>query len=127
LVEGDDLEDPVADAARSLLDGHVVLSRRLANRGHYPAIDVLTSVSRVMDQVVKRDQSFASRRLKELLSRYQENEDAIQYGMYVRGSDLKIDECIELEPKIRQFLKQDREDNVNFFDSRKALLELASV
>ncbi len=124
LVEGDDLEDPVADAARSLLDGHVVLSRRLANRGHYPAIDVLTSVSRVMDQVVKKDQSSASRRLKELLATYQENEDAIQYGMYVRGSDAKIDECMELEPRIRQFLRQEREDNVSFFESKRALIDL---
>jgi flagellum-specific ATP synthase len=124
LVEGDDLEDPVADSARSLLDGHVVLSRRLANRGHYPAIDVLGSVSRVMDQVVKKDHAAASRRLKETLARFQENEDAIQYGMYVRGTDLKIDECIELEPRIRQFLRQDREENVNFFESRKALLEI---
>ncbi len=124
LVEGDDLEDPVADSARSLLDGHVVLSRRLANRGHYPAIDVLTSVSRVMDQVVKKDHSVASRHLKELLARYQENEDAIQYGMYQRGSDAKIDECLELEPLIRQFLKQEREENVSFYDSRKSLLAL---
>ncbi len=126
LVEGDDLEDPVADSARSLLDGHVVLSRRLANRGHYPAIDVLTSISRVMDQVVKKEHSTASRRLKEVLARYQENEDAIQYGMYVRGTDAKIDECMQLEPLIREFLKQERDENVTFYDSRKALEALVS-
>ncbi len=80
LVEGDDLEDPVADSARAILDGHIVLSRKLASRAHFPAIDVLTSVSRVMDQVVTVEQMKAARHLKQLLARYQDNEDAIHYG-----------------------------------------------
>lgn len=117
LVEGDDLEDPVADNARAILDGHIVLSRKLANRGHYPAIDILTSISRVMDQVVDKRQLKAARTLKELLARYQENEDAIQYGMYVRGSDLNIDECIEKEPVIARFLQQERDERAVFDDS----------
>jgi flagellum-specific ATP synthase len=124
LVEGDDLEDPVADSARAILDGHIVLSRKLANRGHYPAIDVLSSISRVMDQVVDRDQLRAARRLKEQLARYRENEDAIQYGMYVRGSDAAIDECMDLEPRINQLLRQDRDEVAEFSATKSRLLEV---
>lgn len=121
LVEGDDLEDPVADAARAILDGHLVLARKLANRGHYPAIDVLSSVSRVMDQIVPKDQVRAARTLKQLMARYQENEDAITYGMYVRGTDLEIDECIAREPIIRDFLRQDRDERSTIEESHARL------
>jgi flagellum-specific ATP synthase len=121
LVEGDDLEDPVADAARAILDGHIVLSRKLANRGHYPAIDIMTSISRVMDQVVSRDQLRTARALKETLARYQENEDAIQYGMYIRGSDPAIDESIDREPVINRFLRQNRDENATFVESMEGL------
>jgi len=124
LVEGDDLEDPVADSARSLLDGHLVLSRKLANKGQYPAIDILQSVSRVMDQVTEKTHSEASRRLKQLLSKYFENEDAINLGLYNRGSDPLIDEAIERESQIRKFLIQEREDRASFFDSKNSLLEI---
>ncbi len=127
LVEGDDLEDPVADAARAILDGHIVLSRKLANRGHYPSIDILGSISRVMDPVVSVAHRKAARHLKELLARYRENEDAIQYQMYNRGSDPEIDECIEMYPKINAFLKQDREDVARFSASESELLELAGT
>lgn len=126
LVEGDDLEDPVADAARAILDGHIVLSRKLANRGHYPAIDLLTSISRVMDQVVSETQVKQARSLKELLSRYKENEDAIQYGMYIRGTDREIDESIDKEPLINSFLKQDRGESVNFKESLNGLYGIFS-
>lgn len=122
LVEGDDLEDPVADNARAILDGHIVLSRRIANRGHYPAIDVLTSVSRVMDQVVDKEHSKAARNLKELMARYIENEDSINYGMYIRGSDPKIDDCIEKQPSILDFLKQNRDTKIDMANSREKLL-----
>ncbi len=121
LVEGDDLEDPVADNARAILDGHIVLSRRLANRGHYPAIDVLQSVSRVMDSIVEKGHKGRSRRLKELLSRYIENEDAINYGMYSRGSDQGIDESIEKHSAIIEYLRQDREEKATFYEARTAL------
>lgn len=124
LVEGDDLEDPVADNARAILDGHIVLSRKLANRGQYPAVDVLTSISRVMDQVAPKEQVKAARRLKEVLARYQENEDAIHYGMYMRGSDLAIDECIEKEPFILEFLRQDRDERSNYKNSKDTLENL---
>lgn len=124
LVEGDDMEDPIADAARSLLDGHIVLSRRLANRGHYPSVDILSSVSRVMEQVVDKDQLMAARKVKELSARFLENEDAIQYGMYLKGTDSRIDESIDFEPRIAEFLRQDRDQSVSFSDSRMQLLEL---
>jgi flagellum-specific ATP synthase len=124
LVEGDDLEDPVADNARATLDGHIVLSRKLANRGHYPAIDILTSISRVMDQVVPKEQLRAARALKENLARYQENEDAITYGMYIRGTDPAIDQCIELEPELVRFLRQDRDESARFADSSQRLRQL---
>ncbi len=126
LVEGDDLEDPVADAARAILDGHIVLSRRLANRGQYPAVDILASVSRVMDHIVDKEHRENARHLKELLARYQENEDAINYGMYVRGSDAHIDECISREPMITRFLKQGRDELTNFFDSKVELSRVFS-
>lgn len=122
LVEGDDLEDPVADNARAILDGHIVLSRRIANRGHYPAIDVLTSVSRVMDQVVDKEHVKAARTLKDLMSRYVENEDSINYGMYIRGTDPRIDDCIDKNAGIWDFLKQDRDQKSIMSDSREKLL-----
>ena len=121
LVEGDDLEDPVADAARAILDGHIILSRRLANRGHFPAVDVLGSVSRVMDQVTQKTQRVWSNKLKEVLARYRENEDAILYGQYLKGTDGRVDECIELEPRITGFLRQDRSEQCPFTESGKQL------
>lgn len=124
LVEGDDHEDPVADNSRAILDGHIVLSRKLANRGHYPAIDILSSVSRVMDQVTKKEQRLTARKLKQTLARYRENEDAIQYGMYQRGSDLEIDECIEKEPQINRFLTQDRDERATLQESKDQLTSL---
>ncbi|MBI4404604.1 MAG: FliI/YscN family ATPase [Deltaproteobacteria bacterium] len=127
LVEGDDLEDPVADHARATLDGHIVLARKLANRGHYPAVDILTSVSRVMDQITEAPQIAAARKMKEILSRYLDNEDAIHYGMYAPGTDTLIDQCIELEPKIRQFLGQERLERATLEQSVSLLNQLISL
>lgn len=124
LVEGDDLEDPVADSCRAILDGHVVLSRRLANRGQYPAIDILESVSRVMDQVVSEQQLDRARYLKELLARYRENEDAITYGMYPRGTNALIDEAIEKFPFIQEFLRQRRGEHFSMNETQEALQTL---
>lgn len=124
LVEGDDLEDPVADSARSLLDGHIVLSRKLANKGQYPAIDVLQSVSRVMDQVIDEDQIKNARKLKQVLSRYQENEDAISLGLYTKGSDFLVDEAIDRYPQITKFLSQSRNERATFFDAKTSIAEL---
>lgn len=127
LVEGDDLEDPIADAARAILDGHIVLSRRLANRGQYPAIDILTSVSRVMSKVTDSKQQETARKVKELLATFIEKEDLIQFGGYQIGSDLRIDEAIQREPSITEFLKQKSEDRASFYDSKKGLEALLQV
>lgn len=121
LVEGDDLEDPIADAARAILDGHIVLSRRLANRGQYPAVDILSSVSRVMSKVTEPKFQQMARKAKELLATFVEKEDLIQFGNYQIGSDLRIDEAIQKEPSITEFLKQDSDERANLYDSRKRL------
>lgn len=125
LVEGDDLEDPIADSARAILDGHIVLSRPLANRGQYPAVDVLMSVSRVMDQIVSLEHRKLSRWLKQRLATYVDHEDAIRFGGYERGSDPQIDESIEIEPRIREFLQQDSDERVTFQESIAALQALS--
>ncbi|NBX92165.1 MAG: hypothetical protein EBQ85_02910 [Proteobacteria bacterium] len=108
-----------------MLDGHLVLSRKIANKGQYPAIDILQSVSRVMDQVTEKTHSTSARRVKQILARFQDNEDAINLGLYNRGSDQTIDEAIEKEPIILDFLKQGRDEHSSFFDSKSKLLEIA--
>ncbi len=107
LVEGDDLNDPVGDTVRSIVDGHIVLSRRLANRGHYPAIDVLESVSRVMRDVVPKGHIEMRAKAIDALATYREAEDMISIGAYVAGSDVRIDYAIQVVPKINAFLRQD--------------------
>jgi len=106
LVERDDFTEPVADAVRATLDGHIALSRQLADRGHYPAIDVLASVSRVMRSVVSEEHMDAVRRLRAILSTYQEAEDLIKIGAYVRGTSPPIDMAIDLMPQVNEFLRQ---------------------
>jgi type III secretion system H+-transporting two-sector ATPase len=106
LVEGDDMTEPVADEVRSILDGHIILSRALAARGHYPAIDVLKSASRVMNAVVGESQIKAANRLRELLAVYEKNRDLILIGAYEPGSDAAVDEAIERVPGLEAFLKQ---------------------
>jgi flagellum-specific ATP synthase len=107
FVEGDDLSDPVADAARAILDGHVLLSRNLAERGHYPAIDVLGSVSRVMGQVVQPEHAEAAARLRRLLATHEENRDLLAIGAYREGSDPEVDRAVHWRPRIDGFLQQD--------------------
>lgn len=110
LTEGDDQQDPVADAARAILDGHIVLSRRLAEQGHYPAIDVEASISRAMPQIVTQEHMAAAMRFKQLFSKFQQNEDLIAVGAYVRGSDPTTDFAIERMPTMQQFLQQGLHD-----------------
>ena len=107
LTEGDDPADPIADAARAILDGHIVLSRQLAEAGHYPAIDVEQSISRAMTSLVDNAQLENVRRLKSLYSRYQRSRDLISVGAYVAGSDPQLDQAIALMPRIDAFLRQD--------------------
>ncbi len=106
LVEGDDMNEPIADAARGVLDGHVVLSQRLAQRGHWPAIDVTASISRVADDVTDSEHQAARRRVLQLLSAYQDVEDLLNIGAYARGSNPEADLAIECKPAIDQLLRQ---------------------
>lgn len=107
LVEGDDMTEPVADAARGILDGHLVLSRALAQRAHYPAIDVLDSVSRLADAVSAGPHTSARRQIQRLMAAHREVEDLIQIGAYARGSNAETDVAIELWPRITELLRQD--------------------
>ncbi len=106
LVEGDDLNEPISDTARGILDGHIVLERNLAHAGHYPAIDVLGSLSRCMKDVVTEDHMAAARTLRELLAAYRDKEDMISLGAYARGSDPRVDRAMELMEPINDFLRQ---------------------
>ncbi len=107
LVEGDDMDDPIADAVRSIVDGHIVLSRDFAQRGHYPAIDVLQSTSRVMRNVITHDHLKVASELRELMADYHQAEDLINIGAYRKGSNPKVDRAIDLHEQIEEFLKQD--------------------
>jgi flagellum-specific ATP synthase len=124
LVEGDDLTEPVADAVRSIADGHVVLSRDLANQGHYPSIDVLGSISRVMGDVTDREQMTARARFVSLLAVYRKAEDLINIGAYVSGSNAQIDEAIRKMPEINAFLRQEVDERVTFADASRHLKAL---
>ena len=107
LSEGDDQQDPIADAARAILDGHIVLSRALAEAGHFPAIDIEQSASRVMHNVVSREHFEIARKFKAVYSMYEKGRDLVQIGAYVRGSDPALDEAIALHEPMMQFLQQD--------------------
>ena len=124
LVEGDDLTEPIADAARSILDGHIVLSRRLADRNIFPAIDPLSSKSRVMIDVVRREQIQNAGELLNLMAAYQEAEDLINIGAYVDGSNPRIDRAITLHEKILNYLRQEIDQPASFADSVTILEKL---
>ena len=124
LVEGDDMNEPVADAARSILDGHCVLTRELAHRNHYPAIDILGSVSRLVTEVVSPEVQAAGGALREALAVLRANEDLIAIGAYARGTNPRIDAAIALQPEIERFLRQGLTDDPGASDSDAALLEL---
>lgn len=121
LVEGDDLLDPVADAARAHLDGHIVLARQLAERGHYPAIDVLASVSRVMPDVVSAEHLALARRARRLLATYRDAEDLISIGAYVAGTNAAIDEAQRLREPLCAFLRQGRDEGTAIAESFERL------
>ena len=121
LVDGDDMNEPIADAVRSILDGHIVLSRAIAAQNHFPAIDVLGSVSRVMTDVVTDEHLAAAQRLRALLAVYKEAEDLIHIGAYVKGSSKKIDEAIEKIDEVNRFLCQGVFERVTFDEMEKQL------
>ncbi|MFN0131489.1 MAG: FliI/YscN family ATPase [Phycisphaerales bacterium] len=126
LVDGDDMTEPIADAARGILDGHVILARSLAQRGHFPAIDVLDSVSRVADDVTDREHQSARRELLAHLAAYKQVEDLIQIGAYAKGSNKKADAAETNMAEILQILRQSRGDATSFPKAREQLLTLAA-
>jgi flagellum-specific ATP synthase len=117
LVEGDDQQDPVGDSARAILDGHIVLTRSLADQGHYPAIDIEQSVSRAMTSLIDNDQFSIVRRFKSLYSRYQRNRDLITVGAYAQGTDSMLDRAIALQPHMEAFLQQRIDEKAVYADS----------
>ena len=124
LTEGDDQQDPIADAARAILDGHVVLSRRIAEAGQYPAVDVEASVSRVMHEIIPPEHAELARRFRQTLAIYQQHRDLINIGAYQKGSDPRIDAAIELWPAMQKFLMQPIEQRVSHADAVNALRQL---
>jgi flagellum-specific ATP synthase len=121
LVEGDDLMDPVADAIRSIADGHIVLSRNLANQGHYPPIDVLESISRVMNDIVTPEQTAARSKLVSVMATYRRSEDLINIGAYVAGTNPQIDYAIKKMPEISAFLRQGVAEKIGLAESHARL------
>ncbi|MBP2001119.1 flagellum-specific ATP synthase [Paenibacillus shirakamiensis] len=122
LVDGDDMNEPIADAVRGILDGHIVLNRNIANKGQFPAIDILASISRVMKDIVTDDQTEAAENLKRLLSIYKESEDLINIGAYQRGSNADIDESIEAIQSILDFVKQKVLEKATYEESYERLI-----
>src|SRR6185312_3225587 len=126
LVEGDDQNDPIADAARAILDGHVVLSRRIAESGRYPAVDVEASISRAMHEITAESHLAAARQFRQALSTYQQHRDLIAIGAYQRGSDPRVDQALALWPRMQRFLQQDMRERVDLAASLAALNETLS-
>lgn len=124
LTEGDDQQDPIADSARAILDGHIVLNRTLAESGHYPAIDIEQSISRAMHSITETAHQHQARRLKQLYSRYERSRDLISVGAYAPGSDPLLDEAIRLYPQITAFLQQDIDQKCSISESLDGLRAL---
>ncbi|MCE9665002.1 flagellar protein export ATPase FliI [Halomonas sp. M5N1S17] len=127
LTEGDDQQDPIADSARAILDGHIVLSRTLAEAGHYPAIDIEASISRVMTHIIDDEQLTMTQAFKRLFSRYQRNRDLISVGAYSPGHDPQLDEAVQRYPLLEQFLQQGIHENASIEASRQVLAETLGV
>jgi flagellum-specific ATP synthase len=127
LVDGDDLDEPIADAARSILDGHIVLDRKIAARGQYPAVNVLHSISRLFREVTSPQHQQSAQKVRQVLATYEEVADLIQMGMYQKGSAPQIDEAIQLVPRILNYLRQDIGRSFTFAESTQQLLALAGA
>lgn len=127
LVEGEDMEDPVADTVRGIVDGHIVLSRKLGSMGHYPAIDVLQSVSRTMPSTVPAEHVAAAVRVRALMATYRENEELVRLGAYKQGTDPEVDTALTAWPQITRFLRQTVEESTPLAESQRLLATLAGV
>ncbi|MBU8682399.1 flagellar protein export ATPase FliI [Bacillus haynesii] len=124
LVDGDDMNEPIADTVRGILDGHIVLDRNLANKGQFPAVNILKSISRVMSNIAEKDHIRAANRFREMLSTYQNSEDLINIGAYKKGSSREIDEAIQFHPKLISFLKQEVDEAASLEESISLLKSL---
>jgi len=124
LVEGDDMNEPIADAVRSIVDGHIILSRDLASQGHYPSIEVMGSISRCMTDVVPKEQVRVAHKFLEVMSTYRRSEDLINIGAYAKGSNPKIDNAITMIDRLNGYLKQPVEEKVSFAESARQLEEI---
>ena len=127
LVEGDDMNEPIADAARSILDGHIVLSRALAHKNHYPAIDVLQSISRVMNNVVDDEHMSAAGKIRNLMASYAKNEDLISIGAYVKGTDVMTDKAIAMHDRINSYLIQGSDELADYEIAKNELINLSKM
>jgi flagellum-specific ATP synthase len=127
LVDGGDFDEPVSDAVRSMVDGHIVLDRKIAEKGCYPAIDVARSISRVAPDVVDREHAVAARKFRAIMATYAEVQDLIRIGAYTRGSSPQVDKAVELMPRIDKFLQQGVGEPVRFDQTRAALLQIAQA
>src|SRR5579864_8198862 len=125
LVEGDDFNEPICDAARGILDGHLILSRDLASAGHYPAIDILSSVSRLANKVASGDETAAAQKIREALATYQQSADLIQLGAHVQGANPKLDQSIRVRPQLLDFLKQTADTHTSQEETTNRLFSLA--
>ncbi|MHB0955774.1 MAG: FliI/YscN family ATPase [Pirellulaceae bacterium] len=126
LVEGDDTNEPISDTVRGLLDGHTVLSRRMAGRGHYPAVDLLSSISRLMPDIVPREHRDAASAVRELIAVHHEHEDLISIGAYRKGSHPQVDAAIQMKPDIDRFLRQAVDESTDLAASQMELQQLAA-
>jgi flagellum-specific ATP synthase len=124
LVDGDDMNEPIADAARGILDGHIVLSRKIAAKNHYPAIDILSSISRLMPQIADEELKTKAGELRDILATYKESEDLINIGAYQKGTNKKVDKAIELIDKVNNFLKQGMKEHSDFENTYNSILSI---
>ena len=123
-MEGDDISDPIVDIVRGIVDGHIFLSRKVAEMNHYPAIDVLGSISRLMSAIATPEHKAAAGKMRQLLALYRENKDLIDVGMYQPGSNPKLDIAIEMNPKINAFLQQRTTDIVSMDTTIGTLIDM---
>lgn len=123
-MEGDDISDPIVDIVRGIVDGHIFLSRKIAEMNHYPAIDVLGSISRLMSSIVQPEHREAAGKMRTIMSLYRENKDLIDVGMYQPGTNPRLDVAIELMPKINAFLQQRTSDIVSMDTTINTLIDM---
>jgi flagellum-specific ATP synthase len=127
LVDGGDLDEPISDAVRSLVDGHIVLDRRLAERGQYPAVSISQSISRVANEVTDAEHQKAARKMREVLATYADAEDLIRIGAYAKGTSPAVDKAVELRPAILSFLKQEMDERTDFAQTRAMMEQIAGA